>query len=278
MTVLHLSHAGLAGVMDVIGAGRADPTGPAVPWSTLDSLLALFPGDAVTWCEMDLTVPDRIVQQTVFQDGTRGVDYGSDDPRIFDLLRRFRGCNKEPVPDVFRWSDLYTQRELARQPAFAEYFRDEMLHQLSVSFPALPGRTRRLMLRRADGPDFTAEDATLMEILRPHLFEAYQLVQRRHLVSSTLTARESEVLDLVARGLRNDEIAAVLVISVATVRKHLEHIFDRTGLRSRSAVVARLVHQQEPTIVPAGETAGAEVYYLGRYTDWRPSTPAVASA
>jgi len=268
-----MSQAGLAGVMDVIGAGRADPAGPALPWSTLTGLLALIPCDCITWCELDLTVPQRVVQQSVYQDGARDVVYGSEEPWVFDLLRRFRGCNKEPVPDVFRWSDLYTDRALARQPAFAEVFRGEVTRQLQASFPALPGRTRRLMLRRLDGPDFTAGDVTLIEILRPHLLEAYQLAQRRHVLSSMLTSRESEVLDLVAGGLRNDEIAELLVISVATVRKHLEHIFDRTGLRSRAAVVARLIHQSEPMMLPEGDSDCAQVYYLGQFADRRPRAP-----
>jgi hypothetical protein len=49
------------------------------------------------------------------------------------------------------------------------------------------------------------------------------------------------VLDLAAKGLRNAEIAAQLVTSVSTVRKHMEHIFDRTGARTRGSAVARML-------------------------------------
>jgi len=42
----------------------------------------------------------------------------------------------------------------------------------------------------------------------------------------------------VAQGYSNAEIGRILIISVATVRKHMEHIFDRTGVRTRSAAAA----------------------------------------
>ena len=48
-------------------------------------------------------------------------------------------------------------------------------------------------------------------------------------------------MTLVARGYDNAQIARTLRISVNTVRKHLEHVFERTGVRSRTAAVARLL-------------------------------------
>ncbi len=54
-----------------------------------------------------------------------------------------------------------------------------------------------------------------------------------------LSAREHEVLQLVAEGLSNGEIAARLVITTATVKKHLEHIYLRLDVHTRTAAVAR---------------------------------------
>jgi HD-GYP domain-containing protein (c-di-GMP phosphodiesterase class II) len=48
-----------------------------------------------------------------------------------------------------------------------------------------------------------------------------------------LTAREVEVLRLVARGLASKAIAAELVISPKTARNHIEHIYVKTGATSR---------------------------------------------
>ena len=44
----------------------------------------------------------------------------------------------------------------------------------------------------------------------------------------------------VAVGLTNEEIAQRLWIGVPTVRKHLEHVFDKLGVRNRTAAVAAL--------------------------------------
>ena len=54
-----------------------------------------------------------------------------------------------------------------------------------------------------------------------------------------LTRREAEVLELVAIGRTNAQIAGVLVISPATVRKHLEKIYARLGVHSRTEAAAR---------------------------------------
>ena len=54
-----------------------------------------------------------------------------------------------------------------------------------------------------------------------------------------LTARELEVLQLVGRGNTNAEIADTLVISEATVKTHLSHIFDKLGVRDRAAAIVR---------------------------------------
>ena len=54
-----------------------------------------------------------------------------------------------------------------------------------------------------------------------------------------LSARELEVLRLVAAGLSNQEIAARLVVTTSTVKKHLEHIYDRLDASSRTHAVAR---------------------------------------
>jgi DNA-binding CsgD family transcriptional regulator len=57
---------------------------------------------------------------------------------------------------------------------------------------------------------------------------------------SALSAREREVLALVRDGLRNAEIAEALWVSPGTVRKHLENIYEKLDVHTRTAAVARV--------------------------------------
>jgi DNA-binding NarL/FixJ family response regulator len=52
-----------------------------------------------------------------------------------------------------------------------------------------------------------------------------------------LTTREAEVLSLIARGLSNEEIATTLVLSQATVKTHINHVFFKTRARDRAQAV-----------------------------------------
>jgi LuxR family transcriptional regulator, maltose regulon positive regulatory protein len=54
-----------------------------------------------------------------------------------------------------------------------------------------------------------------------------------------LTAREQEVLQLISRGASNREIARVLVVSLGTVKKHLNNIFNKLAVQSRTQAIAR---------------------------------------
>ena len=60
-------------------------------------------------------------------------------------------------------------------------------------------------------------------------------VRRRREWPAGLTPREVEVLCLLARGASNKEIAAQLVISPKTAGNHVEHIYVKTGARTRTA-------------------------------------------
>ncbi len=55
----------------------------------------------------------------------------------------------------------------------------------------------------------------------------------------TLTAREREVLGLLAAGSSNREIASALFVSLPTVKTHLAHIYDKLGARNRNEALGR---------------------------------------
>jgi DNA-binding CsgD family transcriptional regulator len=64
-------------------------------------------------------------------------------------------------------------------------------------------------------------------------------IQAEQLSHLSLTEREREILALVAAGKTNAEIAAILSISARTVQKHLEHIFPKLGVETRTAAAVR---------------------------------------
>ena len=54
-----------------------------------------------------------------------------------------------------------------------------------------------------------------------------------------LTPREQEILELIAAGLTNREIAAQLVVSPETVKKHAGSVYGKLGVRGRTEAAAR---------------------------------------
>ena len=59
-------------------------------------------------------------------------------------------------------------------------------------------------------------------------------------MKARLTPREQQVVALVAEGMTNAEIARRLWISPGTVRRHLENVFAKLDVHTRTAAVARL--------------------------------------
>lgn len=66
-----------------------------------------------------------------------------------------------------------------------------------------------------------------------------------------LTPRELEVLEMLAHGARNRDIAAGLVLSPSTVKVHVRHIFEKLGVRTRAQAVARF------ELMRQGDSSGA---------------------
>jgi DNA-binding NarL/FixJ family response regulator len=69
------------------------------------------------------------------------------------------------------------------------------------------------------------------------------LMDRMRAPSASLSARELQVLTLVADGLSNEEIASRLFVSQATIKSHLVHIFTKLDADSRTAAVATAVRR-----------------------------------
>jgi DNA-binding NarL/FixJ family response regulator len=96
------------------------------------------------------------------------------------------------------------------------------------------------------GPDFSEKDRALLTLLRPHLHHAYLDAERRRHPVPQLTARHWDLLRLVATGHTNAQIARRLGISEGTVRTHLENIYGRLQVSSRTAAITPAFPDRAP--------------------------------
>jgi DNA-binding CsgD family transcriptional regulator len=61
-----------------------------------------------------------------------------------------------------------------------------------------------------------------------------------------LTVREAEVLTWIARGKTNSDIATILGMQIGTVKKHVEHLFEKLGVETRTAAATRVLANSHP--------------------------------
>jgi DNA-binding NarL/FixJ family response regulator len=80
-------------------------------------------------------------------------------------------------------------------------------------------------------------EAAIDPAVQHHLVDAVAGPGRPELPDG-LTPREAEVLTLIAEGLSNNEIAARLFLTEATIKSHINHLFAKTGVRDRAQAVA----------------------------------------
>lgn len=145
------------------------------------------------------------------------------------------------------YSTLLHHAETRRSLRFASTplgcLYDEMGVQDEMMVPMTPlgGTDRRLLLwRDKGGPDFSEREKVMLALVRPHLAELHTRRDRELRSEPNLTPRQWEVLRQVATGASNTQIARTLGLSEATVRKHLENVFLRLGVQSRTEALARV--------------------------------------
>ncbi|WP_435531614.1 response regulator transcription factor [Ramlibacter aurantiacus] len=122
------------------------------------------------------------------------------------------------------------------------------------------GSTLSIRLRRPQGC-FSPRDRERLALLQPHLASLYRLAgglaaglsragpaSRQLAPLATyppLTPRERDVMQWLACGKTDADIAALLVISPRTVHKHLEHIYDKLGVETRTAAVMAVQRRED---------------------------------
>ncbi len=164
---------------------------------------------------------------------------------------------RNPAAVTKRIGDLMPASEFHRTPLYNEYYRAIGIEHVT----AVPIHVdRRLLvsfvLNRAAAP-FTDRERKLLDVVRPHLANLYRLgvaidrtrqapTDTADVADLALTPREREVLDWVAGGKTNRDIAAIVGASPRTVEKHLERIYEKLGVETRTAAVMRVIKRVAP--------------------------------
>ncbi|MFI7016918.1 response regulator [Streptomyces sp. NPDC050164] len=115
-------------------------------------------------------------------------------------------------------------------------------------FPALAAGARGYLTKDAGGEEIVravhsvlSGDAGLSPSIQRRLLERLAETETRPAAPPEapdgLTARETEVLLLIAEGLSNQEIGRRLHVSTATVKTHINNLFAKTGLKDRAQAV-----------------------------------------
>jgi DNA-binding CsgD family transcriptional regulator len=218
----------------VVATAAASKSRAAFGIETVDAIVEAIPADEAAYVEWRFG--DR---------ACLSVGRGRQEPPWLDQSLAAT-CDSYPLRDVdhatsaepLRITDVVSRARFRKSPFYSAVMRPlGFEHEIKLWLPAPPGHARFFELERGPGPDFEERDRSFLSLLRPHLAHLRLRWERRpHLPS--LTERELDVLALVAQGLTNRQISRRLFISPATVRTHLEHIYDKLGVRSRAGAVS----------------------------------------
>jgi DNA-binding CsgD family transcriptional regulator len=231
-------------MVQVLEESLCEPGGPAMPDALLSGLQELIPCDhGVSYQHHRPAAAVCRVIQWADPGGCTGVEWPVPDPPDTPLWQLWPTAmcswpqRTGDLRTVIHSDDFYPTDRAWRADPLSEVM-DEVRYSMLVSLPAPPGEARRVVFQRTADPAFTERDRQVAALLRPHLQEIWVTAEQRRRGVPDLTPREWEVLELAAAGFAFAEIAAQLFLSVATVRKHMEHVRERLGVHSIAAAAA----------------------------------------
>jgi DNA-binding CsgD family transcriptional regulator len=253
-TPVRASDQDLRALAAIASEDRPDlPDGEGLPPSLLADLMGQIRCDVVAFEGFDSERQETWFLQAI-------PDRGGTVAEDLDLVhwQHYWHCQPCSYPDrtgdlrsIIKIADFYSARQWHSIGTYCDIYRPQGFeHDLMLTLPAPhgpdpgPGRTMRLFFFRGSGPDFSERDRAVLTLLRPHLERAYLDAERRRHPVPRLTPRQTGLLHLVAAGHTNTQIARRLGISEGTVRTHLENIYERLQVSSRTAAVTRAFSNQ----------------------------------
>ena len=253
---VRISEGDIRALLRIVSGEREDVPADGLPWSLLADLSDQIASDTLSFVGLDSQRETGWFGQGLPADGPS--------PDIRAFWAHYWDCKPCSYPDrtgdlrsVTKISDFYGARQWRTTGMYSEYLRG-VEHELMLCLPGGPGRTVRLIFFRGSGPDFSERDRALLTLLRPHLREAYLDAERHRRGVPDLTPRHWELLQLVADGATNAQIGRRLGISEGTVRTHMENIFERLQVSSRSAALARAFPEHAAERLSVSQLSGGD--------------------
>jgi len=261
VTMQKLTARQLRAVLDAvydINAILEDTEGRDVQPAALARFRLLVPADTVSYNGVD--PQDRRLTDVALAPGqtdlSRSAGFGAMLPShpAFGAYAQGRFAPGLPVA----LSDLLTVRELRELPLYREVYRPAGVADHLLVLVGSEPRRRTLLTISRSRRGFGGADRAMADLVSGHLAQAVaRRARRRRLADaarlaartddrtaraaeqwSALTSREREVVDRLAAGHSDREIARILGVSPRTIHKHLESVYRKLAISGRTGVIA----------------------------------------
>jgi DNA-binding CsgD family transcriptional regulator len=249
---IHLSAADLCEALDVLGTiAEACANGASFAHEGVTNLPGLVASELTTLSVCDLDSGHR----SVVSDRP-----GAISPRQIEVFDHYfyehplvRDHGHNPHAVTRRIDDLVPAGEFERTPLFNDYYRAIRIdHAMAVPIHVDRNLLVSFVFNRSEH-GFSDRDCACLEVIRPHLGHLYRLTRalegarkvptpERATCDLPLTTREREVLHWLAGGKTDRDIGEILGISPRTVHKHLQRIYEKLGVETRTAAVMRVLN------------------------------------
>jgi DNA-binding CsgD family transcriptional regulator len=176
--------------------------------------------------------------------------------RHFQVNPLVREHGRNHAAATRRISDLVPERDFRSSPLYDEYYRAVRIDYVMALPVHVEGRELVSFVFNRSGSDFTERDRACAEAIRPHLGDIYRMARALDDARAAwgvpapprgagepLTAREQEVMRWLAGGKTDRDIGDILGISPRTVHKHLQRIYEKLGVETRTAAVVRFLQK-----------------------------------
>lgn len=243
-----LTNADLRGALDALHAiGDSGPERDAFARRGLECLPRLVSSELTTLSVCNLETGHRsVVSDSPGSISRREIEvfdrYFYDHPLV-----REHGRNPAAVTRCI--GELLPESRFRRTPLYNDYYRVIRIdHVMAVPIHVDRRYLVSFVLNRSKR-GFSDRDRARLEIMRPHLGNLYRLsvaasrpegtLTDEIALPESLTPRERDVLRWVAAGKTDRDIGAILEISPRTVHKHLQHVYEKLGVETRTAAAMR---------------------------------------